>query len=46
MNLVKNKICKNCSNKKREFGILKGLAKIPKDFDKEVEEINKMFYGE
>lgn len=31
--------------KQREFGILKGQAKIPEDFDKEDSEINNMFYG-
>ena len=30
---------------KRKLGILKGKIKVPKDFNEENEEINKMFYG-
>jgi antitoxin (DNA-binding transcriptional repressor) of toxin-antitoxin stability system len=30
---------------KREFGQLKGIKKIPSDFDEENSEINSMFYG-
>jgi len=33
------------SKPKREFGIYEGEAKIPDDFDDEVEEINRLFYG-
>jgi len=42
----KTKFAKIVPIKQREFGILKGQAKIPDDFDKEDNEINKMFYGE
>ena len=42
----KTKFAKIVPIKQRKFGILKGKAKIPDDFDKEDSEINKMFYGE
>ena len=31
--------------KSRKFGQLEGKIKIPKDFDKEIDEINSIFYG-
>lgn len=32
--------------KPRKLGLLKGKIHVPDDFDEEVEEINKLFYGE